>query len=444
MSQGPKPAATRRAMSAKRVGRRSARTADVVGAGWTRPEIEALLRVSRAVALGPHLSEVLDVIAAEACNVTRATAVSILLADPGENFHLVASKGLSRDYERFLQSHFISHGRSVSRAAADQLKPIVVEDVANDPRVNRPEAREWKRFALGENYRAIVSVPLLAGSRSSGVLNLYRAEAGPWLSAEIEVAATFGQYAASAILSAKLIDSQRRQVGALEALVDVLRDQTHEYANRLHAVSGLLALGEIRDAQQFLAQLMTLHHDNYASVIERVHHPILAGLLVAQMSVARQRGVEVRLHRQTSIETLPPGLGAAEAVTILANLIENAVEAVSGMQPSPPGLRAHQPDAGGGHDHRARLGSRHRAGRRDRDRGARAQLQGRAPGDRARARLRSGRLRPWHPGDAQRAPWSDLQREAPVRGKRGRALRCRGLATLAYGCGTTGTRRCEG
>jgi signal transduction histidine kinase len=331
MSEGPKPAATRRAKPRERGVRRAARTRD--GAGWTRPEIEALLRVSRAVALGPHLSEVLDVIATEACNVTRATAASILLADPGENFHLVASKGLSRDYERFLQSHFISHGRSVSRAAADQLKPIVVDDVANDPRVNRPEAREWKRFALGENYRAIVSVPLLAGSRSSGVLNLYRAEAGPWLSAEIEVAATFGQYAASAILSAKLIDSQRRQVDALEALVDVLRDQTHEYANRLHAVSGLLALGEIRDAQQFLAQLMTLHHDNYASVIERVHHPILAGLLVAQMSVARQRGVEVRLDRQTSIETLPPGLGAAEAVTILANLIENAVEAVSGMPP---------------------------------------------------------------------------------------------------------------
>ena len=332
MSDSQKTAPARGATPRQRPARRPGPRRET--AGWTRPEIEALLRVSRAVALQPRLSEVLDVIATEACNVTRAKAASILLADPGKIFHLVASKGLSRDYERFLQSHFISHGRSVSRAAADELKPIVVDDVANDPRVNRPEAREWKRFALREDYRAIVSVPLLAGSRSSGVLNLYRADVGPWLSAEIEVAATFGQYAASAIHSAKLIDSQRRQVDALERLVDVLRDQTHEYANRLHAVSGLLALGETADAQDFLAQLMTLHHDNYASVIERVHHPILAGLLVAQMSVARQRGVEVRLDRQTSIETLPPWLGAAEAVTILANLIENAVEAVSGMPAS--------------------------------------------------------------------------------------------------------------
>jgi GAF domain-containing protein len=332
MSDSQKTAPARRGGPRQRPAQRSVASEEMPG--WTRGEIEALLRVSRAVALQPRLSEVLDVIATEACLVTRAKAASILLADPGEVFHLVASKGLSRDYDRFLQSHFISHGRSVSRAAADQLKPIVVDDVANDPRVNRPEAREWKRFALRENYRAIVSVPLLAGSRSSGVLNLYRAEVGPWLGAEIEVAATFGHYAASAIHSAKLIDSQRRQVDALERLVDVLRDQTHEYANRLHAVSGLLALGETREAQGFLAQLMTLHHDNYASVIERVHHPILAGLLVAQMSVARQRGVEVRLDRHTSIETLPASLGAAEAVTIVANLIENAVEAVSGMPAS--------------------------------------------------------------------------------------------------------------
>jgi GAF domain-containing protein len=298
--------------------------------GWGRNEIDALLRVSRAVGLQPHLSDVLDVIATEACSVTRAKAASILLTDPGETvFHLAASSGLSRDYERFLQSHFVRYGQSISRAAAQLLRPIVVDDVANDPRVNRPEAREWKRFALRENYRASLSVPLLAGSQSSGVLNLYRAEVGPWLSAEVEVAATFAQYAASAIHSAKLMESQRRQVDALGRLVAVLRDQTHEYANRLHAVSGLLALGEQTGAQEFLSQLISIHHESYASVMERVQPPILAGLLIAQMSVARQRGVEVRLDQRTNLQSLPPLLGAAEAVTIVANLIENAIEAVS-------------------------------------------------------------------------------------------------------------------
>lgn len=297
---------------------------------WGRAEVEALLRVSDAAALATDLSAVLDVIATEACNVTRAKAASILLAETGGAFRLAASRGLSSEYDSFLRSSFISHGHSTSRAAATELKPIVIDDMMRDPRVDDPDARDWKRFAEREGYTALISVPLLAGSRNSGVLNLYRVQPGRWLEAEVELAAMFAQHAASAIDSARLIDSQRRQLEALEHLIRVLRDQTHEYANRLHALSGLLALGETREAQRFLAQLMTVHHDNYASVIERVHEPILAGLLVAQMSVARQRGVDVRLHRQTRLEALPEALGSAEAVTIVANLIENAVEAVSG------------------------------------------------------------------------------------------------------------------
>jgi GAF domain-containing protein len=236
---------------------------------WGRDEIDALLRVSRAVGVYPRLSDVLDVIAAEARHVTRAKAASILLSSPGDGtLQLGAASGLSKDYERFLQGHFVRQGQSTSREAAELLRPIVVEDVANDPRVKRPEAQEWKRFALRENYKAILSVPLLAGSQISGVLNLYRAESGPWLSAEVEVAATFGQYAANAIHSAKLLESQRLQLDALGRLVSVLQDQTHEYANRLHAVSGLLALGEHAEARDFVNQLISVHHESYASVID--------------------------------------------------------------------------------------------------------------------------------------------------------------------------------
>ena len=302
---------------------------------WGRDEIDALLRVSRAVGVFQRLSDVLDVIAAEARHVTRAKAASILLSSPGDGtLQLGAASGLSKDYERFLQGHFVRQGQSTSREAAELLRPIVVEDVANDPRVKRPEAEEWKRFALRENYKAILSLPLLAGSQISGVLNLYRAESGPWLSAEVEVAATFGQYAANAIHSAKLLESQLLQLDALGRLVSVLEDQTHEYANRLHAVSGLLALGEHAEAQEFVNQLISVHHESYAAVIERVRPPILAGLLIGQMSVARQRGVEVRLDQRTKLRALPPLLGAAEAVTIVANLLENAIEAVADMTPS--------------------------------------------------------------------------------------------------------------
>lgn len=317
--------------------RRGTRPSGQPNSAWASEQVESLLRVNAAVSVETKLERVLSTVAVEACRVTRAAASSILLAESGGVFRLAASSGLSDDYNTFL-GRFIRYGPSASRVAAESRKPIVIEDVAEHPLANRPEAREWKEFALREQYRAIMAVPLIVRGRVSGGLNLYRRAPGPWTGTEIQLATTFGQYAAGAINMASFVDAHRRQVDALERLVSVLRDQTHEYANRLQAVGGLLALDETRAAKGFIAQLMTLHHENYASVVERVHHPVLAGLLVAQISVAQQRGVEIRLHKQTHLESLPQSVGSAEAVTIVANLIENAVESVS--QLSAPRRRA--------------------------------------------------------------------------------------------------------
>jgi signal transduction histidine kinase len=306
---------------------RQRKISDGTESAWSRTEVDALLRVSRAVALEADLPGLLDILAEEARMVTRSDSASILLNEPNGGFALGASKGLSDGYKRFLQGHFISFGRSVSRLAVDELEPLVVDDVATHPIFARTDSPELLRFAAKEGYRSMVAVPMIAGARNLGVLNLYRNQPSDWSKSEIELTLIFSQHAASAIDSASLIDSQRRQVEALERLVTVLRDQTHEYANRLHALSGLLALGETREAQRFLSQLMAVHHENYSSVIDRVHDPILAALLVAQMGVGRQRGVDVRLHRSSHVEVLPERLGRPEMVTILANLIQNAIEA---------------------------------------------------------------------------------------------------------------------
>ena len=45
-----------------------------------------------------------------------------------------------------------------------------------------------------------------------------------------------------------------------------LREQTHEHANQLHAVRGLLALGAPEEALRFVEDLETAHHVAYGSI----------------------------------------------------------------------------------------------------------------------------------------------------------------------------------
>src|SRR5262249_26762798 len=110
--------------------------------------------------------------------------------------------------------------------------------------------------------------------------------------------------------------------------------QTHEHANRLHTILGLLALGEAREAERFVSQLVDRHHESYSSVANRIEHPVVAGLVMAEIGIAQQRGVALTLDPRSRLKHLPAGLGDAEVVTIVGNLLQNAFEAVERMRPN--------------------------------------------------------------------------------------------------------------
>src|SRR5262249_52629194 len=58
------------------------------------------------------------------------------------------------------------------------------------------------------------------------------------------------------------------------------------------------------------------------------------GLLVAETAIARESGIEVALDRRSHLRELPQGVKDLDAVTILGNLLHNAVEAVEPMPSS--------------------------------------------------------------------------------------------------------------
>ena len=108
-----------------------------------------------------------------------------------------------------------------------------------------------------------------------------------------------------------------------------LREQTHEHANHLHAIRGLLALGAPEEALQFLERLETAHHVAYGSISGAIEQHVVAGLLLAETAVAQQRGIVLEVDEASRLTELPARLTDADAVTIVGNLLENAFDAVA-------------------------------------------------------------------------------------------------------------------
>jgi GAF domain-containing protein/anti-sigma regulatory factor (Ser/Thr protein kinase) len=310
-----------------------------------------MLTVSKAVARGGPLGEVLDLIAAEAAGVVSSADRSsiILIEGSGRRFRLAASFGLSESYRRLLSTGRakLLPGEGPSGVAYETGAPVAIDDLDRDPRI---ATWEWRDIARDERYRAIVSLPLIADGTVVGTLNVYRTNAGPWSPEHVDVLDFFAEHAAGAVKTAQLLDRRNQQLAALQRVVRVLREQTHEHANRLHAASGLLALGEVAEAKEFLHVLESSHTAIRAALDARIHVPTVAGLVLAEAVVAGQRGIQLTLAPDSRLRALPAALTDTLVVTILGNLLDNAFDAVANMPTERREviLRVRDDDGGGG------------------------------------------------------------------------------------------------
>ncbi|MEV0094478.1 sensor histidine kinase [Streptomyces sp. NPDC050738] len=119
-----------------------------------------------------------------------------------------------------------------------------------------------------------------------------------------------------------------RELDSTHGLIDALRAQDHEHANRLHTLLGLLELEMHEEAADFVTEVVGVHRATAEQVTEKIHDPLLAALLVGKATVAAERGVSLRVAAGSLLPDRlvdPRGL-----VTIVGNLVDNALDAASG------------------------------------------------------------------------------------------------------------------
>ena len=123
--------------------------------------------------------------------------------------------------------------------------------------------------------------------------------------------------------------SMQGQLSSHKSVTDTLRAQTHEFANQLHTISGLVQLGEY-DAVRDLVETLTRRRAEISDAVTRhVADPAVAALLIAKTSLAAESGVSLVLDDGSHLAALDPAL-ATDVITVLGNLIDNAVDVSEG------------------------------------------------------------------------------------------------------------------
>jgi sensor histidine kinase regulating citrate/malate metabolism len=118
----------------------------------------------------------------------------------------------------------------------------------------------------------------------------------------------------------------------IRAFAESLRAQAHEAANRLHTTVSLVELGRPQDAVEFATAELASAQRLTDRVVDAVGEPVLAALLLGKTAIAHERGVLLDIDPGTAVG--PIGIPGGDLVTIVGNLLDNAIDAA--LQGDPP------------------------------------------------------------------------------------------------------------
>jgi two-component system CitB family sensor kinase len=163
------------------------------------------------------------------------------------------------------------------------------------------EAEFDREIWLRERSFIVNRIPLIQANEITGVVSSFR------LKDELD------------LVSQKLTD--------IQAYADSLRSQSHEYANKLQTIAGLIQIGSSGEALTLIGQESRSHQELIGLLTQIVSDPILSGCLLGKYNRAKELGLNLVIDPESSMHDIPASIPREQLVSVLGNLIDNALEA---------------------------------------------------------------------------------------------------------------------
>ncbi|ARI76786.1 DcuS/MalK family sensor histidine kinase [Halobacillus mangrovi] len=124
------------------------------------------------------------------------------------------------------------------------------------------------------------------------------------------------------------VNQLAEQLTGVQMYADTLRAQSHEFMNKLHVLLGMIKMENYEQVKHYINQLVEHSAHEVGNVTRYVKDPVIAGFLIGKMSYSREAQVHLKINCETEIPVPHDNNISHELITILGNLINNAVESV--------------------------------------------------------------------------------------------------------------------
>lgn len=140
---------------------------------------------------------------------------------------------------------------------------------------------------------------------------------------EIAICATF-----STKVKRKFIEFTEDFEGT-KFLVDSMRANNHDFTNKLHVILGLIQIGEYKKAESYIQNISIIQRQTVSAVMNSIDNPSIAALVIGKIARASECNVRFILNDGIRFNTSDISIPSEALVTIIGNLIDNAIDAMN-------------------------------------------------------------------------------------------------------------------
>lgn len=119
------------------------------------------------------------------------------------------------------------------------------------------------------------------------------------------------------------------QLNGTRHIVSALRANNHEFMNTLQVISGLLQMGREHEALEYIGTFSVTHAHIITPVMQLLHNSNVAALILGKLDNMRELDIHMTLLANSALPEHSRYLSTRELVTLVGNLLENAIEAVN-------------------------------------------------------------------------------------------------------------------
>lgn len=128
------------------------------------------------------------------------------------------------------------------------------------------------------------------------------------------------------------------ELSGVKYMVESMRANNHDFINKLHVIMGYIQMGCTNEACDYIANITSIQQAVIGSIVKNIEDASVAALLIGKYTRTAELNIRFILKTGSKLSRNDICLASGDLVTIIGNLIENALDSMNEKAEMPKDL----------------------------------------------------------------------------------------------------------